>query len=385
MVTHGFGRAVVLPVLALTVMIPVAACNRPRPGAGGGPRFGQPQVVAQGLVVPWGLAFVDRETTVVTERPGRFRVIEGGRLRDKPIGQVTVTAAGEGGLMGIALHPQFPEQRWLYAFYTAPTGNRLVRFPLAADLTLGAEQVLIDDIAESTFHDGGEIDFGPDGMLYVATGYGPNVALAADRQSLNGKILRVRPDGGVPADNPFPGSYVWSWGHRNPEGLAWDADGRLYDSEHGPTTERAGLCCNDEINLIQKGGFYGWPYRAGRVAAQLVTGQPPAPVIDPVATSGTNATWAPGNIAIWNGPDRTTHIYQANLRGSNLMHFVIDKANPSVVRSSNVELQGYGRLRSARFGPDGCLYVSTSNRDSRGVPHTGDDQLLRLCAPASGG
>jgi glucose/arabinose dehydrogenase len=284
--------------------------------------------------------------------------------------------------MGIALHPQFPQQRLLYALYTAPNGNRLVRFPLGADYTLGAEQVLIDDIPQSTFHDGGEIAFGPDGMLYVTTGYGPDVDTSADLDSLNGKILRVRPDGGVPEDNPYPGSYVWSWGHRNPEGLAWDSEGRLYDSEHGPTTERLGLCCNDEINLIQKGGFYGWPYRAGRTATQLATGNAPAPLIDPVATSGNSATWAPGNIAIWNGTDRTTHIYQANLRGSNLMHFVIDKANPSVVRSSNVELSGYGRMRTAHFGPDGCLYVSTSNRDSRGTPRAGDDRIMRFCPTA---
>lgn len=374
-------RAVAPAVVAMVALLVTAsaACTRPRPGAGGGLRFGAPRVLAQNLDVPWSVAFVDRDTLIVSERPGRFRLLRNGQLQAAPIGRVTVTTAGEGGLMGIALHPQFPAQRFLYALYTAPNGNRLVRFPVGADLTLGNEQVLIGGVPQDVFHDGGEIAFGPDGMLYVAIGYGPDVALAADRDALNGKILRVTPEGRVPADNPFPGSYVWSWGHRNPQGLAWDADGRLYSTEHGPTLEQTGLCCNDELNLIRKGGFYGWPYRAGRTPTRLATGQPPATPIDPIATSGPNATWAPANLAAWNGTDGVTHLYQANLRGANLLHHVIDRANPSVVRQTTVELSGYGRLRMARFGPDGCLYLSTSNRDSRGVPRAGDDQMLRLC------
>jgi glucose/arabinose dehydrogenase len=317
---------------------------------------------------------------LVTERPGRFRVVENGQLRRQPVGTVTVTTAAEGGLMGIALHPQWPTQRYAYAMYTHPTGNRVSRWPLGADLTFGTEQVLIQNIPESTFHDGGEIAFGPDGNLYVATGYGPNVQTAATLSSLNGKILRLTPDGGRPADNPFPNSFVWSYGHRNPQGMAWDGAGNMYASEHGPTVERAGLCCNDELNLIQKGGFYGWPYRAGRMASGLGTGTAPANAIDPIATSGTSATWAPANMALWDGPDGTTHIYQANLRGSNVLHFVVNKTSPSVVRGTPaVELSGHGRYRAAKWGPDRCLYLSTSNRDSRGTPRTGDDRILKLC------
>src|SRR5690606_28571518 len=171
---------------------------------------------------------------------------------------------------------QFATQRYAYAMYTSPTGNKVSRWPVGADLTFGPEQVLLQGIPQSTYHDGGEIAFGPDGMLYVATGYGPSVQTAAQLDSLNGKILRLPPTGTVPADNPCPGSPVWSYGHRNPQGMAWDRDGHMYASEHGPTTERIGLCCNDEINLIQKGGFYGWPYRAGRMASGLGTGTAPA-------------------------------------------------------------------------------------------------------------
>jgi glucose/arabinose dehydrogenase len=401
-----WGRAITGSTVTLALLITAACSWRPRPnptttttttagattttgattsttapGGGGGLRFGAPQEVATGLEVPWSIAFVDEDTMIVSERPGRFRLIDGGQLRPQPIGQVPASTApaGEGGLMGIALHPQFPSQRFLYAMYTASTGNRVVRFPLGADFTLGAEEHLLPETPGSRFHDGGAIAFGPDGMLYVATGYGPDLNLAADRNSPNGKILRVTPEGDVPADNPFPGSAVWTWGHRNPQGMAWDSDGRMYASEHGPTIERAGLCCNDEINLIQKGAFYGWPYRAGTIASGLTTGSPPATPVDPIATSGTSTSWAPSNMAIWDGPGGTTHLYQASLRGSTLMHFVFDKASPSTPRSNTPELTGYGRLRAAKFGPDGCLYVSTSNRDGRGTPRAGDDRLLRLC------
>ena len=347
------------------------------PGTGG--TFGPVQVVAQNLQVPWSLAFVYADTFFVTERPGRFRLYDNGQVRPQPVGQVAVTGSGEGGLMGIALHPQFPAQRFLYAYYTAPSGNRLVRFPVGADLSLGAEQRLLPEIPEGVFHDGGVIAFGPDGMLYLGSGDGTTPAAASDRNSLNGKILRVTPEGTVPADNPFPGSYVWSWGNRNPQGLAWDSDGRLYASEHGPTIEQAGLCCNDEINLITKGGYYGWPYRAGNQTTAILTGAPPATPIPPVATSGPSATWAPSGMALINGPGGTTKLLSANLRGSNLMTFTINKAQPSVVTNTATELTGYGRLRASIFGPDGCHYVTTSNRDTRGMPRANDDQILKRC------
>jgi glucose/arabinose dehydrogenase len=378
-------RAAAITSSAIVLLLGTVACRgggTPNPGAGGGLRFGAVQNVVTGLQVPWSVVWPTPTTMIVSERPGRFRLVENGQLRAQAIGQVQVTTAAEGGLMGMALHPQFASQRYLYAMYTHPSGNRVSRWLVGADYSLGTEQVLIGSIPESTFHDGGEIAFGPDGMLYVATGYGPSVQTSAQLSSLNGKILRLTPDGAVPADNPFPNSPVWTYGHRNPQGLAWDSDGRMYASEHGPTIERAGLCCNDEINYIEKGGFYGWPYRAGRVAAGLGTGTAPATAVDPIATSGTSATWAPANMVIWNGPNGTTHIYQANLRGSNVMHFVVNKTSPNVVRSQNVELSGLGRYRSADFGPDGCLYLSTSNRDSRGTPRTGDDRIVKTCPAA---
>jgi aldose sugar dehydrogenase len=385
-----WARAAIVPALALVLVSQAAACrpggnpgtttttSQP-PGGGGGLNFGAAQPVATNLQVPWSVAWPDATTMLVTERPGRIRVIENGQLRAAPVGQVSVTAAGEGGLMGIVVHPNFATERFAYIMYTAPSGNRVSRFPVGANYDFGAEQILIDNIPQGVFHDGGEIAFGPDGKLYIATGYGPNQNLAADTTSPLGKILRLEPDGSVPADNPFPGRPVWSYGHRNPQGMAWDSAGNLYASEHGPTIERIGLCCNDELNLIRKGGFYGWPYRAGNIATGLITGNPPATPIDPIATSGSSATWAPANMALHNAPDGTTHIYQANLRGSNIRHFTIRQANPGTVTNQETLLGDLGRLRAARFGPDGCLYVSTSNRDSRGTPRSGDDRIVKLC------
>jgi glucose/arabinose dehydrogenase len=391
---YGIRRYRAIPVaLAAFLIIAAGSCFRPPGGGGSGtttttgtppppgsaPTFGAATTLVQGLQVPWSIVWPDRNTMIVTERPGRFRVVANGQLRPQPIGSVTVTTSGEGGLMGIALHPQWPAQRWLYAYYTAPSGNRLVRFPVAADLTLGAEQRLLPEIPEGVFHDGGYIAFGPDGMLYLASGDGTNPPSASDRTSLNGKILRVTPEGTVPADNPFPGSYVWSWGHRNPQGLAWDAQGRLYEAEHGPTTERPGLCCNDEFNLIQKGGYYGWPYFAGNTRTTILTGNPPATVIPPLATSGNSDTWAPSALALFDAADGTTHLYQAELRGAKVRHFTINKAQPSTIVRTDTEVTQFGRLRASVFGPDGCHYLTTSNRDSRGTPRTGDDRIIRRC------
>jgi aldose sugar dehydrogenase len=380
-----------MPALAVAMMAGVVACSRPpAPGPGvttttqggstpGAPRFGPATQVAGGLVVPWSLAFPDDRHIIVSERPGRIRLVRDGQLQAQPIGTVPARASGEGGLMGIALHPQFPQQRFLYAYYTGANGNRLVRLSVGADFQLSGEQVLIPGIPDGIFHDGGHIAFGPDGMLYVASGDGTNPASASDRSSLNGKILRVTPDGRVPADNPFPGSYVWSWGHRNPQGFAWDRDGRMYATEHGPTVERAGLCCWDELNLIQRGGYYGWPYRAGTATTGLIAGQPPATPIDPIASSGASGTWAPANLALIDGSDGNTYLYSSNLRGANVLRFTVSRSAPATVRAQTVELTGHGRYRAGFIGPDGCHYVTTSNRDSRGTPRAGDDQLLKRC------
>ena len=339
------------------------------PSATGALDFGNVTTVAEGLQVPWDVAFVDAKTILVTERDGRVRVVRDGRLQSRPVAQISVSSAGEGGLLGIALHPSFPQQRFAYVYYTASGENRVSRFPVGSNLAFGDEDVILDNIPSAAFHDGGRIAFGPDGKLYVTTGDAGNPRDAAGKGSLAGKILRIEPNGSVPADNPFRGSPVWSYGHRNPQGIAWDAQGRLFESEHGPTSEMS-LCCNDEINLIRRGGFYGWPFRAGDRGG--FSGSPPDDPIDPIAASGSD-TWAPAGLVV----DGTSGLLVAALRGARLMRFRFEGSG--AVGDASTALDGFGRLRGARFGPDGCLYLTTSNRDGRGSPRANDDRILRVC------
>lgn len=342
------------------------------PTSGGGALdFDKVETVAGGLQVPWDVAFIDAGTILVTERAGRVRLIRNGRLQSQPVTRIQVAAQGEGGLLGIAVHPNFSRERFAYVYYTASGGNRVSRFPLDDQFRFGEEDRILDDIPSASFHDGGRIAFGPDGMLYVTTGDAGEPQLAANRRSLAGKILRIAPDGSVPGDNPFRGSPVYSYGHRNPQGLAWDGQGRLFESEHGPTSED-GLCCHDEINLVRRGGFYGWPFRTGETSA-LSGGTPPGEPIDPIAESG-NSTWAPAGLVV----DRTDALLVTALRGTRLMRFPF-RGGGTEVGAPATALDGYGRLRGAQFGPDGCLYLTTSNRDGRGDPGSNDDRILKIC------
>jgi glucose/arabinose dehydrogenase len=296
-----------------------------------------------------------------------------------------ISAPGvESGLLGIALHPAYPNPPDVYLYYTYSRGgqatNRISRF-LYAGGRLTDERVVLDGIPGGRCcHFGGRIGFGHDGMLYATVGDGQQPGRAVDTSSPNGKVLRLREDGSVPSDNPFPGSPVWAYGFRNPEGLAWDAAGRLYVSNNGPTGE-FGLFHNDEIDLVQRGAFYGWPVRAGSTAA----GQPqdygnPPERVAPVAESGNSVTWAPGGLAVYSpAKDQQPSLLAATLSGQALRRFFIDPAQPGHATGQEVVLTGYGRLRDAALGPDNCVYVLTSNRDGRGTPQTGDDRVLQLC------
>ncbi|MGH2722790.1 MAG: PQQ-dependent sugar dehydrogenase [Actinomycetota bacterium] len=367
--------AVTLAIGACGLEVPEAPERAPGPAKGNATEalaFGDMETVAEGLEVPWDLAFLPDDTVLVTERPGRVRAIRGGELLPDPVAQVDVLAEGEGGLMGIAAHPNFGREPFVYLAYTSAAGNRISRFAVDDGLRFGQEEVILDGIPAATFHDGGGLAFGPDGMLYVATGDAQEPSLAADRGSLAGKILRLTPDGAIPEDNPFGGSPVFSFGHRNPQGFDWDEEGRLFASEHGPTGE-FGLCCLDEVNLIEAGGFYGWPYLAGTVQAS--GGDPPQPPVEPIGESGPDDTWAPAGLAVHDLGDRT-ELYVANLAAQELTRFVVEDGSASGPESVVDEL---GRVRLAAMGPDGCLYVGTSNRDGRGSPGAGDDRILRAC------
>lgn len=345
----------------------------------------QVEVVAAGLAVPWALAFAPDGRILLTERAGRLRVIEQGALRPEPLATLPVAAIGEGGLMGLALDPAYPANGWLYLMYTysqdGQVFNRIARFTLADD-ALQDEVVLIDGIPGARFHNGGRLAFGPDGMLYAGTGDAGAPQLAQRLDSLAGKILRLRPDGSVPADSPFAGSYVYSLGHRNPQGLAWHPDtGVLYASEHGPSGE-FGLCCRDEVNRIVPGGNYGWPYVAGEDVVDAARAGSLA-LIGPVASSGAD-TWAPAGLAFYAGGPLAAwqgDLFVGALRGRHLRRLTLEGALQDRASAQEALYLGeYGRIREVIMGPDGYLYLATSNRDGRGQPAADDDRILRIGA-----
>jgi len=315
--------------------------------------------VATGLEAPWALVFLPDGGIILTERPGRIRLINvAGVLEQDPLLVVNdVAARGEGGLLGIAVHPDFPSNGFIYVYYTheeqGALYNRVQRY-LMEDDVLTADKIIIDNIPAGSIHDGGRIKFGPDGLLYITAGDAGNDEVAQDINALNGKILRVKDDGAIPADNPFPGSPVYSYGHRNPEGLAWDSGGNLWATEHGSSA-------TDELNLIEPGKNFGWPVIRGDDAREGM--------VTPVIHSGSH-TWAPSGAAYRNGS-----IFFTGLRGESLFEAVLDGVK---VTSLAAYFEGeYGRLREVVVGPDGFLYILTSNRDGRGSPVAQDDRLLK--------
>jgi aldose sugar dehydrogenase len=334
--------------------------------------------VITGLDTPWAMAFAPDGRMFISERSGQIRLVVNGRLLPDPWMTLDAVEIGEAGLMGLALDPQFAQNRYVYAAYTTRTAqgqlqNRLVRLrddPNAGPGGSGTmDRTLLERIPAGRVHDGARVKFGPDGKLYLTMGDAGNPQLAQDLNALNGKILRLNPDGSFPADNPFRDSPVYSYGHRNPQGLAWQPDtGRLYATEHGPS----GIpCCRDEINLILPGRNYGWPAITGDQTREGMEA--------PILSSGTTTTWAPaGATFVTRGPWAGSFLF-TGLRGQALFRMTLDPIDPRRVTNVESLFQGqFGRLRDVIEGPDGALYVATSNRDGRGSPAPQDDRIIRL-------
>ncbi|CAO5178430.1 aldose sugar dehydrogenase [Frankia sp. AiPs1] len=346
------------------------------PGAQGGTAGANGvRTVVDGLDAPWDVAFLPSGDALISERDSG-RILRLPRGGDRPSVLVTlpgVVHRGESGLLGLAVSPTFASDRYVYAYYTTATDNRIVRFRLtgasassaASTVTASAPTPILTGLADGVVHNGGRIRFGPDGMLYAGVGDTGNRGLAQNRERLNGKILRMRPDGSVPADNPFPGSLVYSLGHRNVQGLAWDAQGRLWASEFGQDRF-------DEINLITPGANYGWPVVEG-------TGDTDGGRFRNPLVTWTTAEASPSGIAI-----RGSTLHVAALKGQRLWEVTLAGAGvqgqPRAVLSGSATA---GRLRAAVNAPDGTVWIVTNNTDGRGQPRPGDDRILSLPAAPS--
>lgn len=324
------------------------------------------ETISENLEVPWDMVFLPNNSMLISERPGRVQLISNGSITQ--IANIQdVKTTGESGLHGIAIDPDFEKNQFVYLYYTyssdgSNTLNKVNRYKLE-NSNLTFDRVIVDKIPGAIFHDGGRIRFGPDNLLYITTGDAREPSLAQDKNSLAGKILRVTRDGGIPSDNPFVAKApqgkstgdprVYSYGHRNPQGIVWDDSGQLWATEHGNST-------HDEVNKITKGGNYGWP---------TIQGTETRPgMITPVIESG-SGTWAPASIALLNGK-----MYFAGLRGTALYAF--DPKNP-VSTFETLYDNEWGRIRGV-VSHDGGLYISTSNRDGRGTPGATDDRIIRL-------
>ena len=323
------------------------------------------ETISENLSIPWSIDFANDGRIFFSERTGTLQVIDGDvqkQILDLNVG------GGEGGMLGIALDPDFESNHYIYIYYTynelLSTKNKLVRY-VESNNSLLEDKILLDDIPGASYHDGGRIKFGPDGKLYITTGDAGDPSLSQRLDSVAGKILRINSDGTIPTDNPFPNSAVYSYGHRNPQGIDWDKSGVLIGTEHGQSA-------HDEINLIQAGQNYGWPDVIGDETQDGMT--------NPLLHSGDD-TWAPSGGSFYYGdeiPHWNGKYFVASLRGEHLLAIDFD-SKYNVVSFEKLFLGEFGRLRDVVSGPNG-LYVLTSNQDGRGTPSYNDDRILLITA-----
>jgi glucose/arabinose dehydrogenase len=316
------------------------------------------QVIAKKLQTPWAIDF-NGEQIYISERVGTIVKIEGSKLTRQQVKlNKAVKQGGEGGLLGLLLAPDFTVTKEAYAYHTyEEAGKTMNRIVLMQESSEGWKEVkpLLEGIPGSTNHNGGRLAIGPDHNLYITTGDSTKDMLAQDLESLGGKILRMTLDGKIPQDNPFTNSYVYSYGHRNPQGIAWDSHGRMYSTEHGPSGTPGG---HDEINRIEPGKNYGWPI--------IIGDEKKEGMVNPLYHTGETAI-APSGISF----DADDQLLIAALRGQKLFKYD-PKSN-----KLKVIMENQGRLRDVKIH-NGKIYIITNNTDGRGTPSADDDRLIML-------
>lgn len=327
------------------------------------------EIIAFNLIVPWSIDISKEGKLYVTERIGRIWIMEDGKFLPEPLITLDTPfiSQGEGGLMGIALDPNFLTNHYIYIMYTyyedGKIFNRVARL-LEQNNKASINAIILDKIPGGMIHNGGRIKIGPDQKLYVTTGDSGIPNLSQDIKSTAGKILRINLDGSIPEDNPFGDSPVYSLGLRNPQGLTWSTNNTLYATDHGQTA-------HDEINLIHPGANYGWPIVQGdEESKEKMT-------IKPLVQSN-EQTWAPSGIAFINQGPWQGKLLTACLRGEQLISITLNHEGTEAEKVESWLVNQFGRLREVIQAADGSIYFTTSNRDERNIPRLDDDKILRL-------
>ncbi len=337
------------------------------------------EVWVENLKIPWSIVFLPNGDALVAQRQGDIVRVPKGTQEQVPYFTVSdVRPIGDSGLMGMALHPDFEKEPFIYIMYTHGEGKEDLKSKVVRlrheETTAEMDKTIIEDIPAHAIHLGGRIAFGPDKMLYIGTGDLGQPFIAQDKNSLASKILRITPEGDIPEDNPFPGSPVYSYGHRVVQGFAWHPEtGVMFNSEHGPSgaAVEGEIQYRDEVNIVHKEKNYGWP---------MVVGAPGISDYEDPILMWNQAAFPPAGMTFYQGD-----LFVTSLGGQALLRVVFeDQENPEVIKkterwfSTALSEGTYGRMRDVIVGPDGFLYVCTSNTDGRAELRPGDDKILRL-------